>query len=380
MTDAHDLGPIRFRDKEADKLVLSAGTGYGLLFGLSFALFVWGYDTLLLVSSAADLAWAKLLVGLPIAIIISGLIGRVAASSSTAASIALWATAGALLGLLAGRAPYDGGNLAAWLVDRRLRGLVAFPYGSSAAARTALMVLVGAGLGTASGGLEQLAMGWAWDWSTPEGRMSVRSWLALLVCLPLTLVAAWAADDLVNRSLRVPQQTMGELINLTLAGASEEAEARELNYASTVKYRQRFSEHYTVHLADYDLDTLYMSRVDVAFDNGFALRCLLTADGGVGFCGPISDAYRGWMDDLVHAGLSGERRWLGPAKSMLAVDDTVVAWLDVHRGYLSETNDVTRVDQRGRWVFMSARFDTGFEMVCRFRGVGPVLTDQCAED
>jgi hypothetical protein len=359
-------------------LLLSAGTAYGLIFGLSFALFTWGYDALLLASSAADLAWAKLLLGLLLAITIGGLAGRlVALPPSTATSIALWATVGALLGMIAGRIPFDGGNLAAWLVDRRLWGLVVFPYGSSAATRTALVVVIGAGLGAAAGLAERLAVEWAWDRVTPKGRMGGRSWAVLLVCLPLTLIAAWAADDLINQPLRAHQQAVGELITLALAGASEEAEARGLNYVSVARHRERLSEQYTVYLVDYDLDTYDLGRVDVAFDNGFTLRCM-TARSQVGYCSAISDVYQGWMDDLIYTGLYGERRWLSSLPP-LTVDDTVVMWLDARSDQLSEIYEVAKVGQRGRWVFMSARFDTGSDIVCRFRGVAPVVVDQCVE-
>lgn len=379
MTDDQPPGPARFNDQKVDKLFLSAGTAYGLVFGLAFALFIWGYDALLLASSSADLAWAKLLLGLPLTIAISSLVGRLAASSPSAAvSVALWATAGAVLGLLVGRMPFDGGNLAAWLTDRRMRGLVVFPYGSSAAARTTLVVVIGAGLGAAMGLIERLAIGWAWDRATPEGRMSARSWAALLVCLPLIALVAWAADDLVHRHLRTHQQTVDELIALTLAGANEEAELRGINYASVARHRERLSDQYTIYLVEYDLDTHEMGNVDVAFDNGFALRCL-TARVQVGYCGPISDMYQAWMDDLIHAGLYGEQRWLNSPQNLLTVDDTVVAWLGGRNDQLSPTYEVSKASQRGAWVFMAARFDTGFEMVCRFRGVRRVLVDQCVE-
>ena len=64
---------IQFDELKAHKLFLSAGTAYGMIFGLGFALLAWGYDALLLASSSVDLAWMKLLLGLPLAIIIGSL-------------------------------------------------------------------------------------------------------------------------------------------------------------------------------------------------------------------------------------------------------------------------------------------------------------------
>ena len=372
-------GSVRSHEQQTRKLFLCAGTAYGVIFGLSLALLTWGYDALVLASVAADLAWAKLLLGLPLAIAIAGLAGRLAASSSsTAVSVALWGAAGALLGILVGHMPFDGGNLATWLVDQRTRGLVVFPFGSSAAARTALITLIGAGLGVATGGLERMALGWAWDRATSSGRMSGRSYAVLLVCVPLTLIAAWAADDLVNRPLRLHQQTVGELMTLAAAGAGEEAEARGLNYASIALHSQRLSQQYTLYLAEYDLDTHEVAIVDTAFDNGFSLRCM-TARGQVGYCGPASDVYQEWMDSLIQAGLHGPEEQPATLKHALTVDDTVMPWLETHKKRLSPTYELAKVAQRGGWVFMSARFDTGFEMVCRFRGAMSVTVDQCKE-
>jgi hypothetical protein len=371
---------IQLDQRKADKLFLSIGTAYGLIFGLGFALLAWGYDALLLNSSSVDLAWMKLLLGLPLAVIISSLAGRFATLfPSVAVPVALWATAGALLGIVAGRVPFDGGNLTAWLADRRLWGTVVFPYGSSAATRTAVVAVIGAGLGAAVGAVEHLATGWAWDRVTPKGKISGQVWTVLLVCLPLTLPIAWATDDLINRPLRDLQQTIGELVEITLAGASEQADLRGLNYISIERHREQLSEQYTVYLVEYDLDSYSMGRVDVAFDNGFALRCMATA-GQVGYCGPVSDTYQGWMDDLIHAGLSNEQNWLvSPRQHSLTVEDTVLVWLHTHSDQLSETYEVTRTSQQGGWIFMSARFDTGFEMVCRFHGAEPVIADQCME-
>jgi len=56
-------------------VLLRAGAGYGLLFGLGFALYVWGYDTLTLSRSSADMAWGKLTLGLPCLLVIGGLAG-----------------------------------------------------------------------------------------------------------------------------------------------------------------------------------------------------------------------------------------------------------------------------------------------------------------
>ncbi len=382
MTGDRFSKPIEFHEQRLRRLFVSAGTAYGLIFGLSFALFAWGYDGLMLASSAAHLAWMKLLLGLPLAIVIGGLAGRLAAlSSSTAVFVALWATTGALLGAIGGHIPFDGGNLAAWLADRRLWGVVILPYGHSAAVRTTIVALLNAVLGAAVGFVESLAVQWAWDRATPDDKMSRRSWaVLLLVCIPLAFPLAGIVDGFINQPLRAPQQAVGELIKMAVAGSPARTKAQKASYRSIEPFREALSEQYVSHFVAFSSDTgtWYSAYVDVAFDNGLVLRCA-TAGRNVIYCDDFSQKFATWMGDLVRAGLYGERPWLEAKMRRLAVDDTVLTWLAAHRDQLSETYQASRVGQQGGWVLMSARFDTGFEMTCRFRGATPVLVDQCLE-
>jgi hypothetical protein len=96
-------------------------------------------------------------------------------------------------------------------------------------------------------------------------------------------------------------------------------------------------------------------------------------------CADISKKYAGWMDDLIHAGLTGERRWINDPMRTLNIEEDVISWLRSHDDQLSESYQVTRAGQQGRWVFMAARFDTGFEMICRFHGTSSIQVDRCEE-
>ncbi|MBN1977093.1 MAG: hypothetical protein JW918_06795 [Anaerolineae bacterium] len=379
----------RRQEAEARKLTRSAGAAYGLIFGLSFALIIWGRDGALLASARANLAWAKLLLGLPIAVIVASLIGWLASLfSSTAIYITLWAIAGALLSWIAGRMPFDGGNIAVWLTDRRLWGLPVFPYGESAQARTELLLLIGGGIGIAVGFLESLAVQWAWDRATPRGRMSLQSWIVLLVCIPLVIPLATLAEDLVYQRVRVPQQRVSESVALALSGAGEDVfKQHGLNYFAVDTFREDLSQSYVIHQAGYrDIGGYTSTQIDAVFEDGFALRCETTEVGmffspehRVLICTDISKKYAGWMDDLIHASLTGERRWSDDPMRTLSVEEDVINWLNSHNDRIGASYQVTRAGQQGGWVFMSARFDTGFEMICRFHGTSSVQLDQCEE-
>jgi len=379
MTDKHTLEALQYHEEQARKFFLKTGTAYGLLLGLGFALFTWGYDALLLASSSADLAWARLLWGLPLAVISGGLVGRLAAHSDSAGiSAALWAAAGALWGVLAGHIPFDGGNLAAWLADRRLWGMVIFPYCHSVEVRTGLIVIISAFLGLIVGFIQSQAQEWVWDRATPEGRMSREAWVVLCLCISLALPLAGTVEGLLNRPLRRPQQKVAELIELSIAGAQDAAEAKGIAYRAAAPFRADFSEQYVTHLVKYDPETLYSAYVDVAFDNRFVLRCVTLGE-HVAYCDDFSQKFAGWMDDLIHAGLTGEHRWLAAPVRRLQVDDAVTAWLAEHRGQLEGDYEVSRTGQQGGWILMSARFASGFEIHCRFRGAAPIRVDQCHE-
>ena len=382
-----DSDADRRREAEVRKLFRSAGAAYGLIFGLSFALIIWGRDAALLASAKANLAWAKLLIGLPIAVIIAGLAGWLASLfSSTAVYIVLWAIAGALLGWVTGRMPFDGGNIAAWLADRRLWGLSVFPYGESAQVRTQLLLLIGGGIGIAVGFLESLAVQWAWDRATSRGRMSLQSWITLLVCIPLIIPMATLAEDLVYQRMRVPQQRVSESIALALSGAGEEAfKQRNLNYFAFDTFYEDLSQNYVIHQAGYrDIGGYTSTQVDAVFEDGFTLRCettevgmFLSPEHRVLICTDISKKYAGWMDDLIHASLTDERRWLDDPMRTLSVEEDVISWLRSHTDQIGSSYQVIETGQQGGWVFMLARFDTGFEIVCRFHGTSSVQLDQC---
>ena len=297
-------------------------------------------------------------------------------------SIAVWMMANGLLGVIAARMPFAGGNLAAWLADQRLWGVDVFPYERAALIRTTLVVLINTALGIMVGVLKDQAVERAWDRTTPDDRMGWRSWVALFsICIPVAILPAVSVDGFINRPLRIPQQVVGELVNLTVNGANEEMiGTRYSSYRSIEPFRESLSKRYVSHRVEFgsDTETWYSAYVDTVFDNGFVLRCV-TAEKHVLYCDDFSTKFVAWMGDLVEAGLYGERAWLEAKMRRLVVDDAAVDWLVVHSDQLSETYEVSRDGQQGGWILMSARFDTGFEILCRFHGAAPIVVDQCVE-
>ena len=363
------------------RLLLSAGTAYGFAYGLCFALLTWGYDAYLLSSLRADLAWGKLAVGLPLALLICILVGRRAvAAPPLARFLGYWPITSGVLGGLAAHVMLSATNGLVWIVDPRFSQLPIFLYGRPDAIRTGFVVLVLAVLGATVGLVQSLAMDWAWDRATPAGRMGWRSWMVMLLCVPLAIFPAVTVNQLVHRPLRAPQQALGEYLGLVTTATAEEVEAAGVSLNVIRGLQEHLSEQYSTHLVEFDPDSeaWYSARVDAAFDDGFVMRCI-TFGKNVVHCSDHSERLATWMSDLIHAGLGGARRWETADRLDLVVRDGVVAWLTDRRHRLSQNYTVSWEVQRGGWVLVSAQCDTGFRMGCYFRGARPVVVDHCVD-
>ncbi len=357
----------------------SAGTAYGLLFGLLFALVTWGYDGLLLQRSGADMPWAKLTLGLPLSALAGILMGFLGALVDRAwFSALLGGGVGCFLSLLAGHLPYEGASRVIGWTSPLFAGLPIFPFGPSAVARMDMTLLAGIVIGALVGALQSWAVDRAWDYSTPGRHMSLRSWLVLTISVPLFLPLALVVEFAIDQPVRHPQTLVNTLVQLVAAGDKEGLARRELNDRPLRPFLTMLSPNVTTYLVDYDLEALYDASVDVVMDNGLALRCSI---GGqmVYSCTDLSSSYSAWMDNLVNAGRTGEQRWLDGKVRTQDVRPDVVAWLLAHADQLQGSYQVRRVAQRGGWLFLSARFESGFEMVCRMSGARPEVVDWCGE-
>jgi hypothetical protein len=360
------------------KLLIAAGTWFGLIFGFCFAMFAWGFDAILLSSSSATLAWTKLLLGLPLTVIIGGLVGRLAAmSSSIGVFVIAWAAVGWLFSTLAGHIPFDGNNLTIWFLEPRLRGEIIYAYDSSAEVRTTLATLTIIVIGAFTGFIESYAVNWAWDRVKPGGRLGSASFLALMVSVPMALLIALPVEYLINQPIRRHEQVTGKLIKQTRAG---QIDPSSLNYRTISPFTDMLSDEYSVHFVAFggDEKSWYSAYVDVVFDDGFLLRCATSGENVI-YCNDFSAKFEDWMGDLVQAGISGERPWLDEKMQHLAVDAPVLTWLESHGSQMSETYEIEMDYQQNGWIFMLAQFDSGFNMACRFHDAAHIVVDQCAE-
>ena len=367
------------QQKTARTVLLRAGAGYGMLFGLGFALFVWGYDALALSQSLADMAWAKLLIGLPCLLIIGGIAGTVGAwSSSTLFTTGMWAVTMAGIGWIAGHIPFTGISWLAGVIDPRFAGLSPWPYIDATAARTLLVMIAYTVYGFAVGYVETLAVEWAWDRTTPAGQMKLGAWSVLLVAWVVALPPTIILDYLVMTPVRAPQVRVANLVETYLEGGEAAVSAAGQSVIEAQRHGARFTPDYTIHFSGFDTTTktLYAGYSDVVFDTGFALRCIVMGD-RITFCDDLSQKLDVRIGQMVQAGKTGERPWLTSQMKTFNVTEEVITWLQTHREQLSDTYNLMITAQKGNQMFVTAQFSTGAKIECCFQGNAVVTVDQC---
>ena len=364
------LKDTQFHDREAQRVMMRAGLFGGVLYGLILAATVWGYDTWVLSRCHAELAWGKVLAGMPLMLAIGLAAGAIAAAAHRAtASVLVWLAGGCALGLVAGWAPYGGWGLVTWVVEPRLRGLPLYPMGPAELTRMWFLAVVVGCVGAAVGLVMQLLMEKAWDLARPDGRPSAQSWLVMLLCAPLAILPGIACDDIANRDLRSQQQAVHDLI-VTLPASDSIAAA------TLAPYREQISPQFVLHLAEYNLE-LSSATVDVAFEGGFVARCSVLGQ-TVASCQPHSLRLSAWMQALLNDVLAGGRpSEIEAYADHLSVPPQVQEWLAAQRGRIRPRYDLSPAAQRDGWVVMQAAFGPGLALECYFSGATPAVLHHC---
>jgi len=363
------------------RFVTGAGLRYGLAFGLIFGLTVWLYDALALSLASSDLFWAKLAIGLPASLCLGALAGGLAARVPFASvSYLVWIAAGILFAALSAHVPFEGVSWLVRLMDARVKGLEIFPFGISAEYRMVVLMGAGAFAGFFTGIVQGFAVGWAWDRSTADNRMTVTAWGALLACAPLALALGISAEILFNAPLRLPQQQTYRVINFILHGPRDpqallsQGQRDGFPYYPISLLRDSFTERFTQYLVEYDTQTLASTYVDLAFENGFILQCTTDDYGArVGYCGDLTEKYRDWMGRLLRSGK------FQCDNCGVQVERAAQLWLEEHRTRFSERFVMTATHGPGSVLFLNVQYDSGYSMQCCLHGRWPVVLDECME-
>jgi hypothetical protein len=369
---------IFFRSREAAAYLKTGSMWYGFIFGLSYALILWGRYAYQVWRNAMVLPWLEIVSGLALVLLIWVLMGYLSSMKRSAAwVIFLGAITAALTPWLVWLSKTIGEN-AVWFVDGQNWSFDTH-FGVALRFRLFFISLWGVGIGAFAGLLGRWLMPQAWDLTTTSGRTSLKSLSLLLLCLPLTILFGSVSNDLLHKDLF-------DSLKGTYEGFStfdpEETRRPFLTWRfgdkpveSNVRWDWPTGD-FTLHLVDYNADTMEQYFFDAVFSDGSTVRCQ-GGSSSLSLCGNILDTYWQLMDRIIQGGLN---RRLGDLQCQTcdpSIGPELVASLDQLRTNFTQKYTIYKNYQLGGAVHIMARFDNGHELICHFRGENPVSIESC---
>ena len=365
---------------EREQFEQAVGWRFGLIFGLVVVLVGWGWDAYELQRAASELFGVKLLlvacVYIPMMMIAGVLSGG--ARRSWRRKLAPWIILSALAGIVSALLSFQGVSIVASLLDPAIGGIAIQPLVPAIQERLPLIALFGGIIGFAAAVAQAFATSWAWDSSSLDNRMTLASWSALLIGVPLALVLGALYDGSLNSQMRAPAQLSHRIIQLALT-TPPDADFRKmdtltmLDYVSTLSWRDRFSPRYVHHLADFDRATLKTAYIDAEFDNGFAWRCQSVRNGdGLIDCVDVRAQYVDWMRQFVRTGV------IVCEKCVVSLAPAATIWQTQNANRLGEPQQITFTHHSGGVIVMRADVSGG-TVECRFVGASPTIVHDCAQ-
>lgn len=373
------LAPAEPKIAARARFELEAGWRYGLVFGIALVLVAWGVDASELALESAALFWPKLLLATLIVLPLCTAAGAYAGKSYSMLGrrLLVWLLVGAIIGGITMHIPFEGASAVAALIDPAVRGLTIFPFPPAVEERVLPMVLITAVAALVVGVLQSLAGTWAWNSSSKEDRMTLGSWLALVVSVPVAIAVGSLHDGAANAQLRAPLYLTNRVIQLALnTPADLNLQSMEtltlLDYLATSRWRSEFSGHFKQHLVDYDRSKLRSGYADVEFDNGFIWRCEVVRNGdGFGVCSDLRADYTAWMAGFFRTGS------VSCENCSVRVEPGASGWQSQAQSRLGDPKQMSIEHHSGGVVQVRSIFSTGMQAECRLVGADPVVIQQC---
>jgi hypothetical protein len=356
----------------------TGGALFGLIFGLAFAAMLWVPHAYHLWQHSMALPWSEVIAGLVICGAGWAIAGCLAGTSRSAGWAALiCAIAGLATPWLVWLAQMVGEN-SGWFVGRSTWGL-AIHFGSALQTRLFFVGLWGAGLGAFIGVLERVLLPRAWDATSANGLPTLRSVGVFLLCSPLALLLASVTGDLLQQNLQEALAATHQ--GLSAIGAGETRRpfltwnygGKEVEVTSSWEWPRG---DFVIHLVDYDADSMSQFFFDAVYDDGTTVRCQ-GSSASMQLCGNLSDTLQQQMENLVQSGLNQELEALRCETCDPYIEPGVIESLGNLSSNFTENYEIVKDAQRGGTALMVARFNTGYELTCRFRGEAPIVVDKC---
>ena len=371
------------RDAEWRAYARTGGAWFGLIFGLAFAIVVWVLHAYHLWRHSMAQPWLGIIAGLVLCGVGWAIAGYLAGTSRSAGkTVLICAIAGLVTPWLVWLAQMVGEN-PGWFTNRGTWGLV-IHFGSALQTRLLFVGLWGAGVGAFVGMLERVLLPRAWDMTSSSGQTTLRSLGVLLLCVPLALLFGNVTNDLLQKDLQETLAATHQGLRDVQSGAVErpfltwnyrgkEVGGKEVEVRSSWEWPKG---NFVIHLADYDADSMGQFFFDAVYEDGTTVRC---QGGSISMqsCGDLSDMLQQQMEGLVQGGLNQKLEALRCETCDPYIEPEVIESLDNLSSNFTEKYEISKGAQRGGTVLMVARFDTGYELTCRFRGEDPIVLDKC---
>ena len=361
------------------RLYIKLSLRNGGLVGLALGLGAWLPQAITLSTAHVRLVYPPLILGLLALLLLGSLAGWLTARRDSGLwSGLVWFLAGGLMTWTIGHLPYEGYNLAVWLIDRRFWGLPIYPFDPAAQARLMMVGFFTVILLTILGLLQDYRLQSVRLETEAGGRMSSRAWFLLLLPLPLVFGVGLIADNLINSPARVAHQLVHKTIRTgrTYSGDLFELGLEQgINYNAISGVRDQLSANYSSFSGEVSLGRANMVIIVTHFDNDAWINCRVTAN-QLFHCSDASLPYRLGFPALLATGETPE----DCRQCTIKISDEQRDWFLARGENWSGLPHVTRLAQWGSYVLMKAQSSTNdFGVECLFRGISPVTLDHCRE-
>jgi hypothetical protein len=357
---------------------IRGGLWFGLIFGLSFGLIVWGRDIYYVLKNSVVLPWVEFVAGLLLCVLGWAIAGYLSGFvRSVGWEVFIFIVVAVATPWLVWAAKVLGEN-SCWLKDHRNWSFI-IHFGEAVKLRILFTGLWGIGIGGFAGILQRWLIPHAWDYTTSGGRTSIKSLGVFLLCLPLTILFGSVTTDMLHKDFH---ETMSAAYQGLRSYSLEETRRPFLTWRYGNKDVEVHTSwqwpqgDFTIHIVDYDADTLDQFFFDAVFDDGPTVRCQ-GGSASIQFCGDITDFFEQQMVLMIESGLHQEIDDLQCELCDPHLEPEVVMDLKHLAPDFTESYQVTKSFQYGGAVTMMASFDTGYELTCNFRGEDPIVVDSC---
>jgi len=355
----------------------AAGWRFGLVFGALVVLFGYAWDAAQLVQVHAEQWWIHFALAcvtiLPLAVAAGGVSGYV----NWALKMLVWASFGIGAGWVAIHIPFEGARLALQPFDANLRLAEYLPIPNVAVNSFGMLAALGALMGLLVGLTQTVAVGWAWERSTEDFKLTLGGWAMFLAALPFAIGYGILFDWSAQSPLRAPLQTAHAIAQSGLHDPPDadqsSADVRGARiYLIGQRWRKSMAPDYTLHLAAREPKFVGESFVDISFSNGALLRCRFTtydefSDG----CVDLNQTVQNYISEFLRRGTFDCQA----CEARVAPD--AAAWQKENARTLGGADETRVLHGAGSSVRARVAAADGATIECLLWGANPVIIEQC---